>query len=273
MSAFAERLATSRGRFYEIEGQRYPSVTNILQVIGKPALLNWYAKTEREMVIEAASQLWQDAPVKPKMSVPAFVASLQKRLGQVKAAKKLTDAACDIGSQAHAMIEWTLHKEMGHMRPAPPAMSDEATWAFMAWEDWRKSVNLTPLFIEHTVYSKKHGYAGTIDLTAVLDLKDDEHDYGRTVCVIDWKTGKAIYEEAYLQNVAYAWAYHEMGHAEAPPPGLIVRLPKVATDPQFESRIIHSSKRDEHMSAFLATKKLWEWKEAGYATWKAKQDK
>ena len=43
--------------------------------------------------------------------------------------------------------------------PAPP-LSDAATWAFMAWEDWRRTVNLEPLWIEQNVYSKERkGYS------------------------------------------------------------------------------------------------------------------
>src|SRR5258708_11067556 len=36
-----------RARFYTIEGQHWPSVTTILDIIAKPALGPWYAKEER----------------------------------------------------------------------------------------------------------------------------------------------------------------------------------------------------------------------------------
>jgi hypothetical protein len=250
------------GRFYKLPtGELLPSVTNILGVIGKPALLNWYAKVEREMCIEAAANLYEDAPGTPKMSRVAFVTSLQNRLGKTKAAKKELDKAAEIGTQAHALIEWNLRKSLGQEAGPEPRISDKATWAFMAWEDWRRTVNLEPLWIEQTVYNVKHGYAGTLDLVARLDLKDAVRDYGRTVAVIDWKTGKAIYPESALQNAAYAWAYHKMGHSEAVPPGLIVRLPKVDTDPNFETKIVHEIEMPELFESFLAARDLWLWQQ------------
>src|SRR5689334_8509648 len=36
-----------RARYYTIEGQHWPSVTTILDIIAKPALAPWYAKEER----------------------------------------------------------------------------------------------------------------------------------------------------------------------------------------------------------------------------------
>src|SRR5260370_42600012 len=36
-----------RARFYTIDGQHWPSVTTILDIIAKPALGPWYAKEER----------------------------------------------------------------------------------------------------------------------------------------------------------------------------------------------------------------------------------
>ena len=54
-----------------------------------------------------------------------------------------------------------------------------------------------------------------------------------TACV-DFKTGKAIYPtEAFLQSVAYQRAFAEMGHGRVDG-GLIIRLPKVASDSGFE---------------------------------------
>ncbi len=87
-----------------------------------------------------------------------------------------------------------------------------------SWKDWAKAVDLAPLAIERTVYCEQCGYAGTLDLYARV--------HGR-VTVIDWKTGRAIYPEAFFQNVAYRHAARQHG----PPSdcGMIVCLPKVLT--------------------------------------------
>lgn len=245
-------------RFYKIDEETsYPSVTSILSVVAKPALVNWAANRERDMVLEAAAQLWGDVPTSPKMTNAAYIATLQGRLGKVKAYKKDLEKAADIGSQAHAVIEWELRRELLQESGPRPKIGDKAEWSVMAWEDWRHSVNLAPLAIEQTVWSATYGYAGSLDLLCELDTPD-----GRRRVVVDWKTGKAIYKEAKLQNAAYVQAVCEMGHARlGDVSGLIVRLPKVETDPKFETLEIPRADQPRLLATFLVVKALWEWVE------------
>lgn len=244
-------------RFYETpDGLLYPSVTNILGCIGKPALINWAAKTEREMVVEAAANLWEDVPlVGKKMSRPAYIATLTERIGKTKAHQKELAKAGEIGSQAHALIEWNLRKELGQTVGPEPRIADKALWAFMAYEDWRKKSGLKPLAIEQTVWSTTHRYAGTMDVFGEVLIEP----HGTCVAVLDWKTGKGIYDEALLQNAAYVQALIEMGHAKPPVYGVIVRLPKVETDPDFEVLPIAAHEQPALFDAFLAVKRLWGW--------------
>src|SRR5262245_9277605 len=72
-------------RRYTIPGtdETYDSVTSILGVLAKPALINWAATTERTLVMDAAAQLYEDLPVGgPKMKRPAYLATLSQRLGK-----------------------------------------------------------------------------------------------------------------------------------------------------------------------------------------------
>src|ERR1700756_5125870 len=202
------------GRWYNIDGIELPSVTTILSIVAKPALIAWSAKVEREMVTNASAQLYEDIAGTPRMSKAAYLMSLATRLGKEKASQKALQKASEIGSQAHALIEWNLRATLMQDAGPSPRIVDAAQWAFMAFEDWKKSVNLKPIWIEQTVWSKQHGYAGTMDLLAEVDGK---------LTVVDWKTGKAIYPEAYLQNAAYRHALREMGHGD-PVQGIIVRL-------------------------------------------------
>lgn len=242
-----QRNDTNRGRFYEIEGVQYPSVTTILQVVGKPALVPWAAKVEREMVMEVSADLYLDCSETPTMSKPAWLTTLQSRLGKQKAATKELAKASEIGSQVHALIEWTLKGELCHKVGPSPRISDKAQWAFMAWEDWRKKVELKPIFVEQTVWSKEWGYAGTLDLLAEVEGK---------LTVLDWKTGKAVYDESYLQNAAYRRAIREMKHGD-PLQGIIVRLPKVETDPEFEAVTVPFDE-DWLFQRFINAMRLWE---------------
>lgn len=239
------RKHTRKGRMYEIDGKEYPSVTTILQAIGKPALVNWAAKVEREMVLEVSAGLYKDA--RPGMSEAAWITSMQSRLTKAKAHQKELAKAGDIGKQAHAWIEWQLKAHMLIEPGPPPVISDAARWAVMAWEDWSKSVDFKPVFVEQVVYSEKYNYAGTLDLLAEVNGK---------LTVLDWKTGKAVYPEAHLQNAAYRQAIREMGHGD-PVQGIIVRLPKVETDPEFEA--VEALPEPECFDIFLHILNLWQW--------------
>jgi len=245
-------------RFYDIPtlDVKLPSVTTILQAVNKPALVPWAAKMERELVMEAAANLWEDVPTAPKMSRAAFVATLMERVGKEKAHSKLLKQAGDIGTQVHALIEWNMRRELGQLVGPEPRILPQAQWAFMAYEDWKRSVNLTPLLIEQTVWSVKHGFAGTADWVGEIT-----HDGKRVRVLGDWKSGKAIYGESVLQNSAYAAALTEMGHGGNLEGGVIVRLPKVETDPAFEARYIDADEQASSFAAFLHVMEVWKWME------------
>ena len=258
MSAIKRVEVERSGRFYMTpDGTKLPSVTNILGCIGKPALINWAAKVERELCIEAAANLWEDVPTSPKkMSRTAYIATLNDRLGKTKAHQRELAKAGDIGSEAHALIEWNLRSELGQKVGPQPRISDKATWAFMAYEEWRKGAGLVPKAIEQTIWNPVHGYAGTLDVLGTVTLGGAPH-----VAVLDWKTGKAIYAEALLQNAAYVRALIEMEHLSEPVHGLIVRLPKTETDPDFEVKVIPPEEHHELFLTFLAVKALWDWQQ------------
>lgn len=245
------------GRFYKLEdGTELPSVTTILSVLAKPQLLAWMAKTEREMVSAAAADLYQDAPAEPKMSRMAFLSTLERRVGEELAGRKKMRAAADIGTEAHAMAEWELKKMMGWPVDEMPKLSQPAAICFAAWEEWRASVELEPLWIEQKVFSRAHLYAGTLDLIARVNGE---------LTVVDFKTSKAVYPEAFLQIAAYAKAIGEMGHEE-PKVGMILRLPKTEDDPGFEAVPVPCEEKkipdlDSCFGSFLHVCEMWKWSE------------
>jgi hypothetical protein len=75
--------------------------------------------------------------------------------------------------------------------------------------------------------------------------------------VLDWKSGKAIYPEAFLQNHAYRHAATRAGLPSAQ--GLIVRLPKHLEDPAWEVMPVPATLTLED---FLAALRLWRWQRA-----------
>lgn len=257
------RRATAAGRFYEVDGELLPSVTNILGAVAKPALVNWAANTERASVTEAAADLygdWAARPMRPQLSRAAYLATLTARLGQVKAHQKELAKAGDIGGECHRLIEWTMRTAIGADAGPKPAVCEAALWAFMSWEDFAKAADLKPLLVERVIYSKTHGYAGTLDILARVN---------GAITLIELKTSKGIYGESFLQAAAYATALEEMGYAP-PTASLIVRLPKIESDPAFEVRVVPPTA--ELFPVFLAVKTMWAWQSANDAAyWKKRR--
>jgi hypothetical protein len=283
------RRQTTQGRFYSIHSDRppYPSVTTVLSIINKPAIAPWMAKMEREACIDAAFEQYMSgsdalmakryeydtAPVDTNERVNAsdalkalFKSELSAIIGRQKAGTKALEAAGEIGTQIHGKIEWRIRRDMGVTVGPEPKVCDPAEWGYMAFEDWAKKVSLKPIRIEHVLFSDQHQYAGTMDLLAwVTDENGIAH---RTL--IDFKSGKAIYAEAYLQTAAYAHALEEMG-LEHPEQGMIVRLPKNMDDPEFE--VADVPDLEGNFKAFLAALELWRWQQVQEAEYKAKVDR
>lgn len=248
------QMTSARGRYYlSPEGEKLPSVTTILSVIGKPALVNWAARTERELVTEAAARLYEDAPAHPKMARAAFLATLAERIGKTKAFQREQQKALDVGTAAHKLIEWNIQRELGREAGPEPVMRPESAVAFVAYERWRQSVALVPIWSEQMIYHPDEKYAGTMDLFALANM-NGKGPAAR--CLIDFKTSKAIYPEAYLQLAAYACAIEAMGHGHVDR-AIVVRLPKTAGDPGFEARDVGDL--GGHYRAFLTAKALWQW--------------
>jgi len=242
----AERVDGAKGRTYRIDGHEYPSVTTILQVIGKPALVAWSAKVEREMVKEVSARLYSQCQSLPEpISGPQWLLRLEDMLGKEKAHTKELAKAGEIGSQVHALIEFTLRMELCEKVGPSPALEPKAQFAYASWQKWRQSVKFKPILVEFTVVSHKHGYAGTADLLAEVN---------GVLTLVDWKTGKAVYKEAHLQNAAYREAVREMGLGNAEQ-GLILRLPKTEADPDFEA--VPALPEAQCLKTFLTAKDLW----------------
>ena len=232
----------SRDRFYTIAGQQLPSVTTVLDIIAKPGLGPWYAKEERRF-FEAAML---EVLAKPGARDPEYVlTAVAEAVSGIRAADREKQKAAAIGTAVHAGIEWQLRTMLGEDAGPEPTLPDPAVWAVESWKDWAKSVDLEPLTIERTVYCDDCRYAGTMDLYARVK---------GVLTVLDWKSGKAIYPEAFLQNIAYRHAAARLGMPSAQ--GLIVRLPKLVDDPAWEVMSVPETLTFED---FLAALRLWRW--------------
>jgi hypothetical protein len=117
---------------------------------------------------------------------PEDVVSLVKR-----APWEQRDAAADRGSLVHAVAE---ARALGQ----EPTVPDKLEGYVSAWSQWASDFNVTFLASEVTVYSRRLGYAGTLD--AIVETPS----LGKII--VDYKTGKAIYPDVAKQLTAYRWA-------------------------------------------------------------------
>ncbi len=229
------RRIDARGRrTYDIPGVgELVSVTTYLQAVPKPQLVSWAARRERELVVDAAVRLGT-----------VTRATLLAALPDSQAHEMELDVAGELGSEAHALVEWWLRGEIG---PRPPAR-EGAEIAFGAAKRWAASVNLEPIFCEQAVWSEEWGYAGTMDLYGKVN--------GR-LALLDWKTSRAYYPEHGLQNAAYIVAMQEMGHCDENVLGVVVRLPKLE-EGEAHATFLEPS-HTERFRRFALAMETWRW--------------
>ena len=113
-----------------------------------------------------------------------------------------TDEAAKIGTLAHAMVQADLQKEKLDMNQFSKTQIDLAENALISFYEWKNRHEIVPLQCETPMVSEKNRYGGTIDCYCLLD---------GVPTLLDFKTGKAIYEEYFVQLAAYRNLLEESG--------------------------------------------------------------
>ena len=215
-----------------------PSVTNVLGILDKPALMWWAASVERDMVVERAAQLFKDFDGQVQGTKHAIAAKIRNYLPKQQARFKKSKEATDIGQETHDLIQHRCKEMLGEAGPRPKTSDDSPEIAFMAWEEWAQEVNFEPLLVEQTVWSDIMKAAGTVDCGGIQDWPEPGE---RRHFTYDWKSSKrsktapnGIYPESLIQVSTYAQMLVELGIFPENTMGCIVRLPKSLEDHIFE---------------------------------------
>src|SRR5574342_661392 len=144
-------------RFYRVGDELLPSVTEILSVLSKPALVDWAANRERELLIETSANLYEEivSGGASRMSKMAWVTSITQRLTKVKAHERITQKAQSIGLEAAKLIEWWAKHELDPQYPGDPrkAAQPESLQAFEHFRSWLAEQRLVPVLSEKVVVS------------------------------------------------------------------------------------------------------------------------
>lgn len=204
-----------RGGFYFIEGKPYISVTKALEVLDKPALRYWFGQ-------EVYRAMLKDPSLDEKTALAAPY--------------KVSDTAKNRGTTVHSIVEsW---KTTGGV-----VENEQYKGYADAFRSWIDDNHITLKEHERTVISHKYGYAGTLDLLAGVSGS------GKT-WLIDIKTGKDIYPEAFLQLSAYKQALAEEN----------VQVDEIAVLLLRENGKYKFEKGEDQLDIFLNTINIWKWK-------------
>lgn len=257
-----------KGRHYEhpVTGHKMPSVTNVLSVLAKPALVPWAAKIERELVLETARTVFAGLNGQT-IDADGFRARLESALPRKKAHALTLESAGDIGTEAHAVVEWRVLREMGIATGEEPNASEPALWSVAAWEDFRKEFSFRPTHAEVRLYSEELDAAGATDgICCELETHMLAPTKRKISALWDLKTSKAIWPEMEIQVATYRHMAIERGYLDDKSWGLIVRLPKTLADSKFEYRLIPPPRCKELVDVFRAARRIWTWLNADKET-------
>jgi hypothetical protein len=176
-------------RFYvsPIDGAKYPGVTSILNMLPKGFLTFWAAKMVAE---EAVADL--GSVVSIAMRDPAAAIDYLKRAPQ-----RNTGKAADTGTAAHDIFErMAKGQNVGRVHP-------DLDPFVRHFDEYLRVVKPEYHYLEETVWSDTHQYAGSFDAFATID--------GQRLWLDNKTTRSGIHEEVGIQLTAYGRAEYLLG--------------------------------------------------------------
>src|ERR1039458_10323910 len=202
------------GNLVELQG-----VTTFLRIIDRSAaLVPWGCKMAAEKLLRTIPLAQAKDEFGSLMLAPMTLEDFTKLVMDDKGAhkEKLTEAG-DIGKLAHQCLEDSIQHAIDHtngvvqeLRNLPE--DEKAASPAQAAFAWMQAHGARWIKTEQKIYSREHGYAGTMDGTALVDSCDDPacctERFKDSLSIVDWKSSNDLHVEYILQ---VAGAYH---HAE-----------------------------------------------------------
>jgi hypothetical protein len=250
-----------------------PGVTTVLGIKDKSGPLCWWTAEQCELyglskVEELQKQVAANA-ASPDQVQPLSVLSVDfvlRTLGEMKHQYRYAKKqAADIGSLVHDFAHQYLeYVHFGAVQPSRPRfdpmnplwsveMIEKANAAIDAALRFFREHELKPLSMERPVWSATHGVIGTDDFKGYVDGE---------LCIIDYKTGKRLYPEVWLQTAMYQCAAQE----EKPRPMIRARWGvNICKDGSLEAIRRGNEFYEADLKGFLALRDAYLWDRAhGY---------
>lgn len=158
--------------------------------------------------------------------------------------RKVRDSAGDTGTLVHYLILCQLKGIEPELDMFSP--QDLATTAspMNKFNEWLEGKEIEPILLETPMVSETYGFGGTPDY------------YGKVngvLTLLDFKTGKGVYQEAFYQVAAYKKLLEEFGNTVDAV--RILRIGK-SEDEGFEERAVGNL--ENHFEIFLCCQKIYE---------------
>lgn len=178
-------------RVYEIDGKQYWSVTTILGILEKPALVPWAAKMTAEAYSAELLRIFQASTANTFADIIQHLPQLED--AAKKNYRKQSETAMSYGTTVHELIEEYCKTGV------EPELSDhpiEVQTAWASWKTWLVAFDYEPLAQEIQVCNTEVGYAGRFDAIAMVN----------GICtLVDFKTSSGFYGDEYLYQLAAYW--------------------------------------------------------------------
>lgn len=254
---------TADHRYYWNGKGPLPSVTSILSVLDKPAVVQWAKRTVAEFAVKS----FVDGSLETRLDQhPRPVDETVRWLASLPDYQK--DEAGRLGSGVHLLADMASRASESDSEAFQ--VSDLEKPYLEAFQDFLGFLELSQSQIvssEKMVWSSD-GYAGTYDLLVRMPATDTEHH----MWLLDIKTSKGYYPETALQLVAYGYADQIIleGNPDGYPMPIVNRYgvlhlrPDVYPDTGW--RLIEYPVQDSDYIAFLGALELYRWKQEGRYT-------
>ena len=191
---------TADHRYYFNGEGPVPSVTTVLEVLSKPALVEWKAREAVRAYIRNRSTL--DKILMDQMG--GEDAAIREAL---KLVDSVRDKAANIGTSVHLLADIVSRASETATDGFRP--SDEEIPYLNAWRGFLTFLEAQGgriISSEHAVWSQ-NGYAGTYDLILQIPSAPNANgDRDVDLWLVDIKTSKGYYPEYGLQLAGYRWA-------------------------------------------------------------------
>lgn len=223
--------------------QKVIGVTSVLNMLPKDFLKFWAAKLTAECAVD---------------NLPSWVGMVMngERDAAIDFLKKAhmrnLGGAAQRGTDAHDIFERLARGETFTPRDIHPDMA----WAVDHFRTWLDLAQPEFRFIEATVWSETHGYAGSFDAIADFEVEGE-----KSTVILDWKTTRSgVHAEVALQMTAYSRADYILSPdgSQEPIPELDGAAVLWIPGPD-EWKFVPVALSDEFFQVFLALKEVLSW--------------